>query len=144
GREDDSPFALFDTAPIPMWIYDVDTLRFLDVNSYAIARYGYTRDEFLEMRIEDLRPADGRTLPLEERVRRGGFTVWKHQRHHWKNGQVRDVAIVSYDINYRERHARLVMVDDITDQLRAEQTKDLLLAGVENLDELVIIFQLPS
>jgi PAS domain S-box-containing protein len=144
GREDDSPFALFDTAPIPMWIYDIESLQFLDVNSYAIARYGYTRDEFLGMRRDDIRPRDGRSLPDEERARRGGFTVWKHQRHLWKNGQLRDVAIVSYDITYQDRPARLVMVDDITDQLRAEQTKDLLLAGVENLDELVIIFTLPS
>jgi PAS domain S-box-containing protein len=144
GREDDSPFALFDTAPIPMWIYDIATSRFLDVNAYAIARYGYTRNEFLDMRIDDLRPSDGRSVIDEERIRRGGFTVWKHQQHIWKTGQVRDVAIVSYDIDYQERAARLVMVDDITDQLRAEQTKDLLLAGVENLDELVIIFQLPS
>lgn len=38
---------LFDENPMPMWAYDVDTLRFIDVNDAAIRHYGYSREEFL-------------------------------------------------------------------------------------------------
>ncbi len=49
---------LFDSNPHPMWVYDVQTLRFLEVNDAAVMAYGYTRDEFLSMTIRDIRPAD--------------------------------------------------------------------------------------
>ena len=46
--------------PLPMWVYDVETLRFLEVNDAAIAHYGYTRAEFLDMSIADIRPEEDR------------------------------------------------------------------------------------
>ena len=49
---------LFYCHPDPMWIYDRETLRFLDVNDAAIAKYGYSRDEFLAMTIKDIRPKE--------------------------------------------------------------------------------------
>lgn len=143
-RGEHAPFALFDTAPMPMWIFDIETLRFLDVNAFAVSRYGFTRDEFLQMTVTEIRPEEDRPA-FEERARApgAGFSILRYHRHLWKNGQVRDVALVSYDITYQGRPARLVMVDDVTEQLRAERTKDLLLAAVENLEELVVLFQQP-
>ena len=47
---------LFDANPTPMWIYDLETLRFLEVNAAAIAQYGYTREEFLARTARDIRP----------------------------------------------------------------------------------------
>ena len=59
---------LFEQNPTPMWIYEIGTLRFLEVNETATRRYGYTRDEFLAMTIADIRPAED--LPrLNEMVR---------------------------------------------------------------------------
>ena len=49
---------LFEASPMPMWVYDAETLRFLAVNDAAIRHYGYTRDEFLAMRITDIRPPE--------------------------------------------------------------------------------------
>src|SRR5579884_3569323 len=49
---------LFAANPHPMWVYDLETLRFLEVNDAAIDLYGYTRDEFLDMRITDIRPQE--------------------------------------------------------------------------------------
>ena len=49
---------LFESNPQPMWVYDLSTLRFLAVNDAAIHHYGYTRAEFLDMTIMDIRPED--------------------------------------------------------------------------------------
>ena len=49
---------LFEDNPLPMWVYDIETLHFLEVNSVAVATYGYSREEFLRMRITDIRPPE--------------------------------------------------------------------------------------
>src|ERR1044071_7546014 len=49
---------LFEQSPTPMWVYDEETLAFLEVNEAAVEHYGYTRAEFLAMQIKDIRPAD--------------------------------------------------------------------------------------
>jgi PAS domain S-box len=54
--------ALFDTMPLPMWVYDTHSLRFLAVNHAAVERYGYTREEFLAMRVLDIRPEQDREM----------------------------------------------------------------------------------
>ena len=51
---------LFEANPLPMWVYDAETLRFLAVNEAAVRHYGYTRSEFLAMTITDIRPRGGR------------------------------------------------------------------------------------
>ncbi|MBI3740094.1 MAG: PAS domain-containing protein, partial [Chloroflexi bacterium] len=45
---------LFQNNPLPMWVYELDTLCFLDVNEAAVEQYGYARGEFLNMRVTDL------------------------------------------------------------------------------------------
>lgn len=61
--------AIFDLVPLPMWIYDLDTLRFLAVNKEAIHHYGYSEEEFKQMTIRDIRPQED--IPkLEEAVER--------------------------------------------------------------------------
>jgi PAS domain-containing protein len=52
---------LFETNPLPMWVYDRDTLGFLAVNEAAVAHYGYSRDEFLSMTIKDIKASRGRS-----------------------------------------------------------------------------------
>ena len=49
---------LFERHPLPMWVYDAQTLRFLAVNDAAVRHYGYSREEFLAMAITDIRPAE--------------------------------------------------------------------------------------
>ena len=58
-RESEATFRLlFSHNPLPMWVYDVETLDFLEVNTTAVAHYGYPRDEFLRMRISDIQPPE--------------------------------------------------------------------------------------
>ncbi|GAB4486476.1 MAG: hypothetical protein Fur0016_13740 [Anaerolineales bacterium] len=112
---------LFENTPLPMWIYDPESLRFLAVNDTAIARYGYSRSEFMSMTILDIRPEEERAR-LIENVRQSteayqAAREWKHRK---KNGQVITVEIFSQSIEYAGKPARLILANDITDRKNAE------------------------
>ena len=49
---------LFANNPRPMWVWDMETLAFLEVNEAAVNHYGYSREEFLAMRVTDIRPEE--------------------------------------------------------------------------------------
>jgi len=113
---------LFEANPNPMWVYDLETLRFLDVNDAAVARYGYGEDEFMAMTIADIRPAEDVPALLDNvsKVVDGGFDdagLWRHKK---KDGSVIDVRIMSHELDYAGRRAELVSAVDVTDQLRVE------------------------
>lgn len=112
---------LFVHSPIAKWVYDAKTLRFLEVNDAAIARYGYSRDEFLGMTIKDIRPAEEVARleqfikrPVEERYQAKG---WKHR---CKDGRVLDVDVFIRDLTFEGQAARLAVVTDNTAQKEAE------------------------
>jgi len=112
---------LFDSNPEPMWVYDVESLRFLAVNEAAIRHYGYTRDEFLSMTIKDIRPEaeSARLDRVLETVRSATSpTDWRHRR---KDGTVIEVEISSDAIELEGRNARLVLAHDVTDRKRLEE-----------------------
>jgi PAS domain S-box-containing protein len=112
---------LFQVNPNPMWIYDLETLAFLDVNETAVARYGYSRQEFLSMTLKDIRPAEDIPRMLEDvastenELNEAG--LWRHVK---KDGQVIFVEIRSHTIDFDGRPARLVLSHDVTEQLAAE------------------------
>lgn len=113
---------LFDLHPQPMWVYDVETLRFLEVNAAALADYGYSRDEFLAMTIADIRPPEDVPALLEnvrgQRSGRSRSGPWRHRR---RDGSIIDVEIASDEIEYAGRPARLVAVTDVTERRRLEE-----------------------
>jgi two-component system cell cycle sensor histidine kinase/response regulator CckA len=113
---------LFDSSPQPIWVFDVESLRFLEVNSAAVAHYGYTRSEFLAMTIADIRPPE--EIPrLQEAVALSGDVVahrsgmWQHRR---ADGSIIQVEIKSHSIEFLGRRARLVLAHDVSDRVRAE------------------------
>ncbi len=112
---------LFDANPQPAWVYDLETLSFLLVNDAALARYGYSRDEFLRMTIAEIRPEE--ELPaLHENLSSAHEVLqwsgpWKHRK---KDGMVISVEVLSHALLFNGRPARLVMANDITDRLHAE------------------------
>src|SRR5256712_10646071 len=58
-RQSEASFRLlFTSNPLPMWVYDVATMAFLEVNAAAVAHYGYSREEVLAMRITDIPPPE--------------------------------------------------------------------------------------
>ena len=113
---------LFGSNPQPMWIYDSETLRFLEVNHAAIAHYGYTRQEFLGMTIKDIRPAEDvpalREMVLGARRAINYSGVWAHRL---KDGNLISVEITSYQVEFHRKPARMVIALDITERKRAEE-----------------------
>ena len=114
---------LFYKNPLPMWIYDVATLRFLEINETAIEKYGYTKEEFLALTLRDIRPPYEVSRLMEKQqsqfvqnaINKG---VWKHVK---KNGEIIDVHVTAHLLNLGGRQAKLVLADDITEKLRAEE-----------------------
>jgi PAS domain S-box-containing protein len=122
-RESESRYRyLFEANPNPMYVFDPETLRFLEVNSAAAARYGYTRDEFLRMTSADIRPPED--LP---KFRKAVASAVAHQaipaewRHCKKDGTVIDVEITWHRMDFAGRKALMVLAHDITARKQAEK-----------------------
>ncbi len=113
---------LFESNPQPLWVYDLETLRFLAVNEAAIQHYGYSREEFLSMTIADIRPAEDVPRLLENvRAVTSGLDVAGIWRHTKKDGTVIDVAVTSYVLEFAGRRAELVLANDVTELTRAQK-----------------------
>jgi len=126
-RESEKQYRLiFDGNPIPMWVFDQETLAFLEVNDAALQHYGYSREEFLAMTLKDIRPP-GEVPAMLEYVHKlvngdgpsklGFAGVWRHRK---KDGSLIDVEIKWSTISFQGRPASLTMANDITDRLRTE------------------------
>ena len=111
---------LFQMNPLPMWIYDLEFLRFWQVNDAAIREYGYTKEEFLNMTLKDIRPPED-LIMLEKAV----DLVRKHEslfsngiyRHKKKDGSLIYVEVVSNIIYIDKLKYELVLANDITDSI---------------------------
>ena len=111
---------LFDANPIPMWVVDAKTLAFLAVNEAAIKLYGYSKEEFLTLSAEQIRPEeDVEDLkkafedPSNYRSR-----IWRHRK---KSGDVIPVKITSFNLDFGGRRARLGVIEDLTERMLAEE-----------------------
>ncbi|HEY2066998.1 MAG TPA: PAS domain S-box protein, partial [Gemmatimonadaceae bacterium] len=113
---------LFEVIPLPACVYDTDTFRFLAVNPAAVKHYGYSQDELLSMSILDVQHPDGREAVREMILARGDAepvpSTPRLSHHVKKDGTPIDVEITSHPLEYEGRHARLVLVRDVTEQLQ--------------------------
>jgi PAS domain S-box-containing protein len=113
---------IFYKNPYAGWIFDPETLQILEVNDAAIQKYGYSRQEFLQLNIHDIRPDDEsdffmnrrRTSSLLMRQQK----AWRHQK---KNGDIMMVEITYYPIEYFGKTAIQVLSNDITEKIRLEE-----------------------
>src|SRR5205814_10275226 len=110
---------LFESSPLPMWVLDDETLRFVAVNDAALRLYGYSREEFLGMSASDQRRHDERRDFLRNEP--GGSVYRGVFRHARKNGEPLDIDGVGHLVGWRGRRARLVVINDITERLRTQQ-----------------------
>jgi PAS domain S-box-containing protein len=106
---------LFHAVTEPLFVCDRRTLAFLNVNDAAVARYGYSRDEFLRMTLEDVRPPEGSGAPFGWAGADRG--AWRHRK---KTGEVIDVEVAVYELEYAGRQACLVEARDVTERRRLE------------------------
>jgi PAS domain S-box-containing protein len=129
---------LFENNPLPSWVYDVETLQILDVNDAAVRQYGYAREEWLGMTIEDYRPhEDVRRLrdflhtirDVPEGICQG---PWRHRK---KDGTIVDVEIAFHALIYNGKAARLALVNDITERKQMEHMRSRLLHKIISAQE---------
>lgn len=120
---------LFENHPDPMWIYEIESLRFLEVNHAAVAKYGYSRDEFLAMTIADIRPAEDVSALVENvRAVSSGLDEAGVWRHRLASGVIILVEIRSHTLEYEGKRAELVVVRDLTRLVDLERENSALLS----------------
>jgi two-component system, cell cycle sensor histidine kinase and response regulator CckA len=112
---------LFMDNPQPMWVYDLETLEILEVNGAASHQYGYSCEEFLAMKITDLRRQEDVPRLIENIAQvRAQWQYSGEWRHLLKDGRTINVSVRSHTMEFRGRKAALVVVHDITQQKHNE------------------------
>jgi diguanylate cyclase (GGDEF)-like protein/PAS domain S-box-containing protein len=113
---------LFNTNPIPMWVFDRTTFRFLAANQAAIQQYGFSEQEFLVMTIADIRPEEDVPDLLDHvGIHTQGLQESEAWRHRKKDGTIIDVEIICHDLDFQGTDAMLVAAYDVTDRKRSKQ-----------------------
>ncbi len=113
---------IFTSNPNPMWICDVESYKFLSVNQAAIDLYKFTKEEFLNMSLKDIRPVEeiekmkNHLNNVDKNTTRMGN--WIHQK---KTGELLIMEIMSFNFYFKEKDCRLIFARDITDKIQAEQ-----------------------
>ena len=128
---------LFETNPHPMWIYDLNTLAFQSVNDSALTQYGYSRQEFLGMTLNDLRPLDEMAGPDEIIGATPELQTLGPRRHRRKDGSVFFVDVATHRMQNAGREAAFSLVQDITERQELHerlfhQANHDLLTGIPN------------
>lgn len=115
---------LFNLSPLPHWVFDHETLQFLDVNVAAIVHYGYSKKEFLNMTIREICSSED-INSLEEIINTDLKPNRFHRslvRHHKKNGEQIMVKIEANPLLYEGKDAWLVLAVDDTEKIKALQS----------------------
>ena len=107
--------ALFERHPLPMAVFDEETLKFLSVNEASVRTYGYSEAEFLQMTVRDIRPPEAMAL-IDARPWVGHDELVLTTKHRTKDGTLLDVLVRSQSVPFQGRKARLVLVQNITEQ----------------------------
>jgi len=111
---------LFHLSPQPMWVYDIKTWAFLDVNQSAVSHYGYSKEEFLSMTIFEIRQSE-EIEELKERIKKVRNLKHKSSKgvfnHRKKNGEIIQVDVQSNIIEFQGIKAELVLANDITERM---------------------------
>lgn len=119
-RREQSFRLLFENNPMPMWVFDEETFEFLNINDAAIAHYGYSREQFLSMKIGDIWPndeRDGYFKALQDVQSYQSRRSWRHIR---ADGSDIEVLTFGRSVGFGERSACLVSIIDVTERRKAE------------------------
>lgn len=107
---------LFESTPQPIWVYREDTLRFLAVNEAATRIYGYSRDEFLSMTVNDLRPQEDIPTLLIKNASTDELVISSPWRHQTRDKKIIYVEMSSHPVVFDGKNSRLVIVNDVTER----------------------------
>ncbi len=127
----------FAEVPAPMWIFDAESHRVIAVNDAALQKYEYGRDEFLTLRLEDLRPEED-VAKLKARLRRAssGFEHVGSARHRTRSGRLIDVDISTYEVMVGSRRCFAAMALDVTAQRRAQEEQQRAVQALRDSEQL--------
>ena len=135
---------LFELSPEPMFLFDLDTYEFINVNQAAVKHYGYTKEEFTSMNLMDIKPTDeiesAKKIIQETRESVNIELIGEH-RHVKKNGDTIIVELHASSLEYQGRNARMALARDITEKRREEERLKLLESVITNSTELVAILE---
>lgn len=120
----------FEANPVPMYVFDMENGKFLHANDAACTKYGYTKEEFLQMNIVDIRPQSesSKLMDLTSMINNRDYSgILIHIN---KNKEVFPVEIETNTIRFEEREARLVLATDVSERINyiqkiERQNKDL-------------------
>jgi PAS domain S-box-containing protein len=131
---------LIQSNPEPVFIYEKENLRFLEVNPSALSLYGYSKNEFLEMDLTDLyAPEDIQTLlgALNRSITEGLFTGPFRQKK--KDGTFIHVEISKFSIKFNNKEAHYNILRDVTKRLETEKENQLFKSAFDNTEQLVFV-----
>jgi len=113
---------LFDINPMPISVFDAETLQYLNVNEAFCEKYGYSLEEILKLTILDIRPKeeiDSFLISIKPNVPGlVNFGIYTHQK---RNKELIKVEIIRHEIIYEGRRAKLVLANDVTEKLKIEE-----------------------
>lgn len=120
---------IFEASPLAMWVHDPDAGRFLDVNAAAVAQYGYSREEFLEMPLERVHPPAQLVELHQDFIRQeqvgdvpGACAgSWLHR---CKDGHLIEVELSGCTVDFDGRIAQLALVVDVSARNRLQRERD--------------------
>lgn len=131
---------LLKNSPDPIFIYDAENLRFLEVNNAALQLYGYRREEFLQMDLTDLySPEDIQTLldTSSSKSKEGQYTgPWRHKK---KDGESVFVEISKFPMNYKDKESNFMMIRDVGSILEIKSKSQLFKAAFDNTNDLIFV-----
>ncbi len=139
---------LFDSSPMPMWIFEVESLQILAVNRAASKLYGYTQDELMQMTITRLRQEEN--VPhLVTFLKKSAYEpersgIWTHRK---KSGEEMKVEVFSNEVVFAGLKCRMVQIIDRTEAIKAEEIiakQNSLYSSVINSSKDIIIFSLDT
>lgn len=115
--------SLFDNNPSALLIWNFETKNIIECNAKALDLYGYTKEEFLQLSVRDIRPEDelekfDNATTSEIAYNNATTTAWKHKR---KNGDTFFINVSKHLIDYKGVRCALIMVTDITEQLKIQK-----------------------
>jgi len=121
---------LFESTPQPIWVYNEETLHFLAVNEAATRTYGYTREEFLSITVDDIRAhEDIPTLMIKNDP--NDLVISSPWRHRTKDGKTIYVEISSHPVVFDGKHGKLVIVNDVTERKLLDEKQQRLHASLQ-------------
>ena len=117
---------LFDLSPLPMWVFDDETLEFLAVNEAALNHYGYSREAFLRMNVRTIWAGNEQTAYEESlRDRAREQTLYLQRKHRTRDGRIIEVEVTARQVVQGGRRVRLTLINDVTERKQSERRREM-------------------